>query len=78
MKKEKIVRQLETELEELFNRHPEKDTYIELFRKRCDAIYDVKIQKYQIGEKTFNELRDSIRSDEEKYIEESINLVLRR
>lgn len=77
MKKEKIVRKLESELEELFSRHPEKESYIEAFRKRCDIIYDVKIQKYQIGEKTFNELSDSIKFDEEKYIEDSMNLLLK-
>jgi len=69
MKKDSIVRRLETELDEFFSRHTDRESYVELFRKRCDAVYDVKIKKYINGEKTFAELRESIMLDEEKYLE---------
>lgn len=74
MKKDVIVRMLEKELEDVFDKHPNKAEYMNVFREKCDAIYDVKIKKYQTGEKTFDELKESIMREEKDLLQKEYNV----
>ncbi|AHM56835.1 hypothetical protein EAL2_c15400 [Peptoclostridium acidaminophilum DSM 3953] len=74
MNKDVIVRMLEKELEDVFDKHPNRAEYMGVFREKCEVVYDVKIKKYQTGEKTFDELKESIMREEKELLQKDFNV----